>query len=57
VVLKYGCKRCETRAASVSAEADGLGVAVGVEEVADYARAVLAQCRGPKSSLIASCAR
>lgn len=57
VVLGPGSKRCETRAVGVLAEADRLGVAVGVEKVADYARAVLAQCRRPKSSSMANCAR
>ena len=36
-VLGPGCKRCQTTAEMVKAEADRLGVAVSVEKVTDYA--------------------
>ena len=36
-VLGPGCKRCQTTAEMVQAEADRLGVAVTVEKVTDYA--------------------
>jgi small redox-active disulfide protein 2 len=36
-VLGPGCKRCETTAEMVRAEAQRLGVAVTVEKVTDYA--------------------
>jgi small redox-active disulfide protein 2 len=36
-VLGPGCKRCETTAGMVQAEADRLGVAVSIEKVTDYA--------------------
>ncbi|MBN2752279.1 MAG: thioredoxin family protein [Rhodospirillaceae bacterium] len=36
-VLGPGCKRCQTTADMVKAEADKLGVAVAVEKVTDYA--------------------
>lgn len=36
-VLGPGCKRCQTTADMVKAEADKLGIAVTVEKVTDYA--------------------
>lgn len=36
-VLGPGCKRCQTTAEMVKAEADKLGIAVSVEKVTDYA--------------------
>lgn len=36
-VLGPGCKRCQTTAEMVKAEADRLGIAVSVEKVTDYA--------------------
>jgi small redox-active disulfide protein 2 len=36
-VLGPGCKRCQTTAEMVKAEADRLGVAVAIEKVTDYA--------------------
>ncbi len=36
-VLGPGCKRCQTAAEMVRAEADKLGIAVGIEKVTDYA--------------------
>ena len=36
-VLGPGCKRCETTAKMVKAEADRLGVAVTIEKITDYA--------------------
>lgn len=36
-VLGPGCKRCQTTAEMVKAEADRLGVAVTIEKVTDYA--------------------
>lgn len=36
-VLGPGCKRCQTTAEMVKAEADKLGIAVTVEKITDYA--------------------
>jgi small redox-active disulfide protein 2 len=36
-ILGPGCKRCQTTAAMVQAEADRLGVAIALEKVTDYA--------------------
>jgi small redox-active disulfide protein 2 len=36
-VLGPGCKRCQATAEMVQAEADRLGIAVGIEKVTDYA--------------------
>ena len=36
-VLGPGCKRCQTTAEMVEAEADRLGIAVTIEKVTDYA--------------------
>ncbi len=36
-VLGPGCKRCQTTAEMVQAEADRLGIAVTIEKVTDYA--------------------
>jgi small redox-active disulfide protein 2 len=36
-VLGPGCKRCQTTAEMVKAEADRLGVAIALEKVTDYA--------------------
>ena len=36
-VLGPGCKRCQTTAEMVQAEADRLGVAVRIDKVTDYA--------------------
>ncbi len=36
-VLGPGCKRCQTTAEMVQAEADKLGVAIALEKVTDYA--------------------
>ncbi|WP_431858655.1 thioredoxin family protein [Azospirillum sp.] len=36
-VLGPGCKRCQTTAQMVQAEADRLGVAVCIDKVTDYA--------------------
>lgn len=36
-VLGPGCKRCQTTAEMVKAEADRLGVAITLEKVTDYA--------------------
>jgi small redox-active disulfide protein 2 len=36
-VLGPGCKRCQTTAEMVKAEAEKLGIAVSVEKVTDYA--------------------
>ena len=36
-VLGPGCKRCQTTAEMVQAEADRLGVAITLEKVTDYA--------------------
>jgi small redox-active disulfide protein 2 len=36
-VLGPGCKRCQTTAEMVQAEADKLGVAITLEKVTDYA--------------------
>ncbi|KAA5597178.1 thioredoxin family protein [Blastochloris sulfoviridis] len=36
-VLGPGCKRCQTTAEMVQAEADRLGITVKVEKVTDYA--------------------
>ena len=37
-VLGSGCKRCQTTADMVRAEAERLGVAVEIEKVTDYAQ-------------------
>lgn len=36
-ILGPGCKRCQTTADMVRAEADRLGVAIALEKVTDYA--------------------
>lgn len=36
-ILGPGCKRCQTTAEMVKAEADRLGIAVALEKVTDYA--------------------
>ncbi|MDK9698331.1 MAG: thioredoxin family protein [Siculibacillus sp.] len=36
-ILGPGCKRCQTTAAMVQAEADRLGIAITLEKVTDYA--------------------
>jgi small redox-active disulfide protein 2 len=36
-VLGPGCKRCQTTADMVQAEADKLGIAISIEKVSDYA--------------------
>ncbi len=36
-VLGPGCKRCQTTAEMVQAEADKLGIAITLEKVTDYA--------------------
>ncbi|MER2604641.1 MAG: thioredoxin family protein [Siculibacillus sp.] len=36
-VLGPGCKRCQTTAEMVKAEADRLGIAITLEKVTDYA--------------------
>jgi small redox-active disulfide protein 2 len=36
-VLGPGCKRCQTTAEMVQAEADKLGVAITLEKITDYA--------------------
>lgn len=36
-ILGSGCKRCQTTAEMVQAEADRLGIAIALEKVADYA--------------------
>lgn len=36
-ILGPGCKRCQTTAEMVQAEADRLGIAVALEKVTDYA--------------------
>lgn len=36
-VLGSGCKRCQTTAEMVQAEADKLGLTITIEKVADYA--------------------
>ena len=36
-ILGPGCKRCQTTAEMVKAEADRIGVAIALEKVTDYA--------------------
>ena len=36
-VLGPGCKRCQTTAEMVQAEADKLGIAIALEKITDYA--------------------